>query len=109
MNINNLHVKGDSDLIVSQVNRKFAAKNPRLKQYRDVVWDAIKRFDNFSIEAIPREENHLVDSLVVSASNLQLSKEIGFYKVEVNFRPSLPDNLEHWQVFENDSQLLRFL
>jgi hypothetical protein len=51
----------------------------------------------------------LADSLVVSASNLQLSKEIGFYKVEVNFRPSLPDNLEHWQVFENDSQLLCFL
>jgi ribonuclease HI len=77
MNIKNLHVKGDSDLIVSQVNKKFAAKNPRLKQYRDVVWDAIKRFDNFSIEAIPREENHLADNLVVSASNLQLSKEIG--------------------------------
>jgi hypothetical protein len=51
----------------------------------------------------------LVDSLVISASNLQLSKEISFYKVEVNFRPSLPDNLEHWQVFESDSQLLRFL
>jgi ribonuclease HI len=96
MNIKNLHVKWDSDLIVSQVNRKFAAKNPRLKQYRDVVWEAIKRFENFSIEAIPREENHLADSLVVSTSNLQLSKEIGFYKVEVNFRPSLPDNLEHW-------------
>jgi hypothetical protein len=51
----------------------------------------------------------LADSLVVSASNLQLSKEIGFYKVEVNFIHSLPDNLEHWQVFENDSQLLCFL
>jgi hypothetical protein len=31
MIIKNLHVKGDSDLIVSQVNRKFATKNPRLK------------------------------------------------------------------------------
>jgi len=79
MNIKNLHVKGDSDLIVSQVNRKFAIKNPRLKQYRDVVWDAIERFDNFSIEAILREENHLADNLVVSVSNLQLSKEIGFW------------------------------
>ena len=109
MNIKNLHVKGDSDLIVSQVNKKFVAKNPKLKQYRDVVWDAIKRFDNFSTEAITREENHLADNLVVSASNLQISKEIGFYKVEVNFRPSLPDNLEHWQVFENNGQLLCFL
>jgi ribonuclease HI len=109
MNIKTLHVKGDSDLIVSQVNKKFVAKNPRLKQYRDVVWDAIKKFDNFSIEAIPREENHLADNLVVSASTLQLFKEIGLYKVEVNYRPSLPDNLEHWQVFDNESQILCFL
>jgi ribonuclease HI len=109
MNIKNLHVKGDSDLIVSQINKKFVAKNPRLKQYRDAIWDAIKRFDNFSIEAIPREENHSTDSLAMSASNLQLSKEIGLYKVEVNFRPSLPNNLEHQQVFENDNQILRFL
>jgi ribonuclease HI len=70
MNIKNFHVKGDFDIIVSQVNRKFAAKKPRLKQYRDVVWYARKGFDNFSIEAIPREENHLVDSLFVSSSNL---------------------------------------
>jgi ribonuclease HI len=94
-NIKNLHVKGDSDLIVSQVNKKYAPKNQRLKKYRDFVLDGIKRFDNFSIEAIPREENHLANSLVVSASNLQLSKEIGLYKVEFNFRPSLPDNLEY--------------
>jgi hypothetical protein len=55
------------------------------------------------------EENHLEDSLFVSTSNLQLSKEISFYKVEFNFGPSLPDNLEHWKVFENDRQLLCFL
>ena len=95
MNIKNPHVKGDSNLIVSQVNRKFATKNPRLKKYRDVVWEAIKGFGNFSIEAIPREENRLADSLVVSTSNLQLSKEIGFYNVEFNFKPSLPKKLEH--------------
>jgi hypothetical protein len=55
----------------------------------------MKFFDNFSIEAIPREENHLVENLAVSASTLQLFKEVGLYKVEVNYRPSLPDNLEH--------------
>jgi hypothetical protein len=46
-----------------------------------LFWEAIKEFDNFSIDAIPREENHLADGLVVSASNLKFSKEIGFYKV----------------------------
>jgi len=78
MNIKNLHVKGDSNLIVSQVNSNFISKNTRLKKYRDVIWEAIKYFDNFWIDSIPREENHLADSLVVYSSNLQLSKEINF-------------------------------
>jgi len=96
MNINSLRVRGDSDFIISQVNKNFVAKNRMLKQYRVVIWDAMKRFVNYLIEAIPREENHLVDNLVVSTSTLQLFKEIGLYKVEVNFKPTIPDNLEHW-------------
>jgi ribonuclease HI len=37
MNIKILHVRRDSYLMVSQVKRDFDAKNPRLKQYRNVV------------------------------------------------------------------------
>jgi ribonuclease HI len=95
MNIKSLHVRGDSNLIISQVNKKFATKNPRLKHYKDVVWDAMKKFENFFIESIPREENHLAYNLVFFASTLQILKEISLYKVEVNYRPSLPDKLEH--------------
>jgi hypothetical protein len=29
--------------------------------------------------------------------------------MEVLFIPSIPDNLEHWQVFEDDNQILRFM
>jgi ribonuclease HI len=47
MKINFLHIRGDSYLIVSQVKRDFSAKKPRLKQYRDVVWDVMKNFDEF--------------------------------------------------------------
>jgi len=70
MNIKFFHVRGDSDLIVSQVKKYFSAKNPRLKQYRNVVWDAIKNFDDFSIESVPRKINYMEDTLVVSASTL---------------------------------------
>jgi hypothetical protein len=88
---------------------KSTAKNPSLKHYRYFVWDAMKKFDKFLIEAIPREENHLEDNLFVSSSTLHFFKEIILYKVEVNFRPSLPDNLENWQVFDNENQILHFL
>ena len=50
MNIKSLHVIGVSDLIVSQINRNFAAKNPRLKQYRDVFWDVMKKLMNFRLK-----------------------------------------------------------
>ncbi len=39
MQIKNLKIIGDSDLIISQVNRKFACKSDRLKKYRNAVWD----------------------------------------------------------------------
>jgi hypothetical protein len=29
--------------------------------------------------------------------------------MEVLFRPSIPDNLEHWQVFEDDGHIIRFM
>jgi hypothetical protein len=29
--------------------------------------------------------------------------------MEVLSRPSIPDNLEHWQVFEYDDQIIRFM
>jgi ribonuclease HI len=95
-NIKSLHVRGYFDLIVSQVNKNYVAKKPRLKYYMDVIWDAIKKFDRFSIEAIPRGKNHLADNLVISPSTQQIFKEVGLSKVEVNNKPSLPDNLEHW-------------
>ena len=42
--------------------------------------------------------NGLADKLVVAASTLQLSDEMinGNGKMEINFRPSIPDNVDHW-------------
>ena len=29
--------------------------------------------------------------------------------LEINFISSVPDNVEHWQVFKDDEQILRFI
>ena len=29
--------------------------------------------------------------------------------MEINFRPSILNNVDHWKVFKNDEQLLRFI
>jgi hypothetical protein len=50
------------------------------------------------------------DSLVVSTSNFRvpLPPKI-MYDVEVNYRPSIPDNFKHWKVFEDDLEIKIFL
>jgi hypothetical protein len=106
-----LEVKWDSDLIVSQVLMRFSTKNEKLKKYRDVAQTLSKSFRKVSIEAIPWEENHVANALAISISTLQPC-EGPFHNLcimEFLFRPSIPDNLEHWQVFEDDDQIIRFM
>ena len=106
-----MRVIGDSDLIVSQVLLNFATKNERLKRYQDFARSVKKYFEVVSIEEVPREENYVVDALAVLASTLQPCEGPlkNLCKMEVLFRPSIPDNLENWQVFEDDRQILRFM
>jgi hypothetical protein len=59
---------------------------------------------------IPRAMNQLVDSLVVSTSNFNppLPTKLK-YDIQVKYRPSLPDNVKFWKVFEDDEELVNFL
>jgi hypothetical protein len=67
-------------------------------------------FDALDLILIPREHNSLADKLAVSAS-FQPSEELlsGQGKMEIIFKPSVPNNMDHWQVFNEDKQILRFM
>jgi len=108
--IRNIKVSGDVDLIIQQENRTFRAKQPRLKTYRDEVWRLKDSFDNFCISYIPRAKNQLVDSLAVFYSMFipPIPPRV-VYEVQMKYRPSLPDNVQHWKVFEDDDEVNRFL
>jgi hypothetical protein len=49
--------------------------------------------------------------LAVAASTLQLPDNLidENISVEVIFRPSMPNNVDHWQVFDDDKQVIKFL
>ena len=48
--------------------------------------------------------------MATSASNFKVPLPPKFrYDVEVKFRPSIPDNVKHWKVFEDDLEIKRFL
>jgi len=108
--IRSIKVFGDADLIIQQINRTFQAKHPRLKAYRDEVWRLKDSFDNFCISYIPRAKNQLDDSLVVSSSLFITPMPPRLvYEVQMKYRPSLPDNIQHWKVFDDDDEVNRFL
>jgi ribonuclease HI len=110
MGIKGLKVFRDADLIIQQVNSTFQAKHVRLKAYRDEVWKVRDYFSIFEISYIPRDMNQLADSLVVSANMFipPMPPRLS-YEIQVKYRPSLPDNIQYWKVFEDDDELNRFL
>ena len=75
------------------------------------MWDGIENFDAFSLFSIPCEKKSKADCLVVSASLLIPPPEFNrdVYIVEMIHRPSVPNNDRHWQVFDDDGQIITFL
>jgi hypothetical protein len=98
-------------LIIQQVRKAYRANHPRLRNYRNEVWDLIDNFFlAFKISFIPRGENTSDDSLVVSAIFLKVPlPPMVKYDVEIKYRPLVPDNVKHWKVFEDDLEIEKFL
>ncbi|KAH9293046.1 hypothetical protein KI387_041753 [Taxus chinensis] len=114
MGIKLLHAKGDAELIVKQIRGLYQVKKDKLRHYRDRVYSAILDFSAFSVSYIPREQNSRADSLAVTAALLNPDQPPAFfrqgdYKVEMVFRPKVPDNVQQWQVFNDDTQIAAFL
>ena len=101
----------DAELVLNQVRNIYQDKHPRLRSYRNEVWDLIyNSFLAFNISFIMREENTMVDSLVVSSRNFKVPLPPKLrYDIEVKYKASIPDNVKHWNVFEDDLDIKRFL
>jgi hypothetical protein len=111
MGIKKLSVFGDVELIVHHTKNLCQTKHPRLRSYRNEVWDLVEFFfSKYDISFIPQEENSVADSLAVSASHFRIPIPQKLkYDVEVKYRPSIPDNVKYWKVFEDDLELKKFL
>ena len=115
MALKDLHAKridiyGDLDLVIKQVQGSYQAKHPRLKSYINLVLDLLEGFKEHQFIVIPRMENVVVDALVVLVSVFQLpiypSKQC---KMEVRHKPTNPNNVHHWKVFDDDEHISRFM
>jgi hypothetical protein len=71
----------------------------------------MESFSFFNISLILRDKNHKADSLALadSLSNPDDILRKTSFHMERAFRPSVPDNIEYLQVFDNDEKLENFL
>jgi ribonuclease HI len=111
MGIREMAMFGDAELIIQQVKNVYQAKHPRLRSYRNEVWDLIDNFFSaFNISFVPREDNVVADSLAVSASRFKIPLlSMVKYDVEIKYRPSVPNNVKHWKVFNDDLEIEKFI
>lgn len=59
-----VEVKGDSKLVINQVNNVYATNEFRMYQYRNKVQEMMEKyFPNITLVHIPREENSYADEL----------------------------------------------
>ena len=62
-----VEVRGDSELIVKQVRGEWNANDPELREKRVRVRELLERFEEWSLEHVPREINDRADELANEA------------------------------------------
>jgi len=60
-------VRGDSELVVRQVRGEYETRNPTLRERRVTARELLERFDDWSIEHVPRSVNERADRLASEA------------------------------------------
>jgi cupin superfamily acireductone dioxygenase involved in methionine salvage len=93
-------------LIISKVKGSYQAKHPRLRSYRNLVLDLLENFKEYHLSIIPRKKNIIADAMVVFASIFKIpiypNKK---YEIEIKHKPTIPDNVYHWQVLSANQQI----
>ncbi|MHC3439253.1 ribonuclease HI [Natrialbaceae archaeon A-gly3] len=62
-----LHVRGDSELIVKQIRGEYDTNNPELREKRVRALELLSSFEEWTIEHVPREANSRADNLANEA------------------------------------------
>jgi hypothetical protein len=93
------------------VKNTIHCNSPHLRKYQQEVHRLIENFEAFNITIVPRTKNTLADSLATAASRLSPLEdyEASRFTVELLYKPSIPNNISSWKVFEGDEQIVDFL
>ena len=89
LGIRKLIVRGDSQLVVRQVNKDY--QSPLMEAYVDEVRKLEERFDGLQMEHVPRVENSIADDLSKRAA-LKLPVEPGTFVLRLT-QPSVTPSI----------------
>ena len=103
-------ILGDSDPVIQQMKGNFVTNDNRMRAYRIAGTNILNAFTEFNMAKISRDHNIHAHSLATFASTCKFPIEPNHhFTVEVKHRPTVPNNVKDWQVFENDAQINNFL
>ncbi|KAH1031644.1 hypothetical protein J1N35_043818 [Gossypium stocksii] len=87
-----LEVHRDSTLVIYQLKGEWETRNPKLINYKRLVMELIKEFDNITFCYLPREENQMANALATLASMVKVNKQedvkpiqMSIYEVSAHF------------------------
>ena len=87
MGIQRLEVCGDSNLAISQVNREFDAKYPKMAAYRNTILKISAQFEGLEFHHVARDSNQAADILALMGAKRDSIPPNTF--VESLFKPSV--------------------
>ena len=111
LNVKYLQVFGDSEIVIKQVRNTIHCLSKHLNHYQSLVQDLTSHFIAFDISSMPWLQNASANLLANVASKLIPSEEYSpdRFLIELIFRPSIPDNITNWRVFNDDPNIVSFL
>ena len=88
----------------------FLTNDPRLRSYKGAAIEILNTFLETQLAKIPRKHNLHAHSLATFSSTCKLPFEPNHqFTAEIRHRPTIPDNVKNWQVFDNETQINNFL
>ena len=106
-----LKVYHDCEIVIKQVRNTIHCHSRHLKHYQSLVREFTSHFLDFNVSSVPRIQNASADLFANVASKLIPSQEFSpdRFSIELIFRPSIPNNITIWRVFNHDSNIIDFL
>lgn len=83
-----VHIVGDSQLIIKQITGVFKTQKPTLIKHKSIVSKLLKKFDEYTIKWVPREQNHEADRLVNEVFRRVFPKKLNQKKERKRLRKS---------------------